>query len=251
MSINKRVKQLVELEGNPTKFSKKAIVSVQTIAHTINGDGQVKSDTLKAILEGYPNLNARWLLTGEGEMWMDGQAPNTILQFPNTTRQNQGSNNILIPIRAHAGYVVEYGQEKLPNALQSVIIPGITGEARTWEIEGTSMEPMIMEGDWVSGHRVASAQHMIGGNIYVLVTRSSGIHIKHAWLRGSRVYCQPANYTQEPYYIDAEDLVEIWDAKVRVTRNLLVPYPVAAVDKDQAAKWLLPVVRIEGPEEDK
>lgn len=144
MSIRERIKYLIELAGSQTKFARATDISVQTIAKFTSVEGHVRSDTLESILKSYPNLNARWLICGEGEIWMDGQAPNTILQFPNTTRQNQGSN-ILVPVRAYAGYVAEYTQEQLP-AAELVLIPGITGEARTWEIEGTSMEPIILEG---------------------------------------------------------------------------------------------------------
>ncbi len=155
MSIIQRIEFLIEIAGSQTKFAKAIDISVSTIAGLLNRGAQfARSDTLEAIVKGYPNLNARWLLTGEGEMWMDGQAPNTILQFPNTTRQNQGSNS-LVPVRAYAGYVAEYTQEQL-QAAEPVLIPGITGEARTWEIEGTSMEPIILEGDWISGNRVSS-----------------------------------------------------------------------------------------------
>lgn len=249
MSIADRINTLIELAGSQTKFARSANVSVQTIAKISNQGGFVRSDTLEAILNSYPNLNARWLLTGVGEIWEDGQAPNTILQFPNTTRQNQGSN-ILVPVRAYAGYVAEYTQEQL-QAAEPVLIPGITGEARTWEIEGTSMEPIILEGDWISGNRVNSLAEMMGGNIYILVTRSQGIHIKHSWPRGSRIYCQPSNYQQEGYYLDADDVLEIWDAKVRVTRNLLIPFPVTMTMDENMRKYLLPVVRIDRDEEGK
>jgi hypothetical protein len=249
MSIRERIKYLIELAGSQTKFARATDISVQTIAKFTSVEGHVRSDTLEAILNSYPNLNARWLLTGVGEIWEDGQAPNTILQFPNTTRQNQGSN-ILVPVRAFAGYVAEYTQEQL-QAAEPVLIPGITGEARTWEIEGTSMEPIILEGDWISGNRVNSLAEMMGGNIYILVTRSQGIHIKHSWPRGSRIYCQPSNYQQEGYYLDADDVLEIWDAKVRVTRNLLIPFPVTMTMDENMRKYLLPVVRIEGYAEEK
>lgn len=248
MSIIQRIEFLIEIAGSQTKFAKAIDISVSTIAGLLNRGAQfARSDTLEAIVKGYPNLNARWLLTGEGEMWLDGQVPNNkFLQFPNTTQQNQGSN-ILVPVRAYAGYVAEYTQEQL-QAAEPVLIPGITGEARTWEIEGTSMEPIILEGDWISGNRVNSLAEMMGGNIYIIVTRSQGIHIKHSWPRGSRIYCQPSNYQQEGYYLDAADVLEIWDAKVRITRNLLIPFPVTMTMDENMRKYLLPVVRIEADE---
>lgn len=246
MSIIQRVELLIDLAGSQTKFARAINISVHTIAGLINRGAQyVRSDTLDAILKGYPNLNARWLISGEGEMWMDGQAPK--LQFPNI-RQSQGDKNILVPIPAQAGYSPEWGQVADDREARRIIVPGVSGEARTWEVAGNSMEPIILEGDYVSGQRVASAQDITNGNIYVVVTRSQGIHIKHCSVRASRLYCVPANYTQQPYYIELEEVLEIWDARVRLTRNLLVPYPMPVAD-EKGVKWMLPVVRIEGPGE--
>ncbi len=96
-----------------------------------------------------------------------------------------------------------------------------------------------------------SLAEMMGGNIYILVTRSQGIHIKHSWPRGSRIYCQPSNYQQEGYYLDADDALEMWDANVRVTRNLLIPFPVTMTMDENMKRYLYPVVRIDRDEEGK
>jgi hypothetical protein len=93
VSVIDRITVLVELAGSKTKFARVVDLSVQTVTNMVNNSTSVRSDTLEAILKGYPNLSARWLLTGEGEMWTEEH-----IQFPiSTARQAQA--NLLVPVR--------------------------------------------------------------------------------------------------------------------------------------------------------
>ena len=72
-SISKRIKILAEHEGSQTKLANRAGLQNAAISRIINAEtSTLRSDTLAAILLAYPNLNARWLLTGQGEVWTDG-----------------------------------------------------------------------------------------------------------------------------------------------------------------------------------
>lgn len=72
MSISKRFEKLKTHEGSQTKLADKTGLTVALISRIINAGDQatVRSDTLEAIARAYPNLNTRWLLTGEGLMWL-------------------------------------------------------------------------------------------------------------------------------------------------------------------------------------
>ena len=72
MSISKRFEKLKTYEGSQTKLADKTGLTVALISRIINAGDQatVRSDTLEAIAKAYPNLNTRWLLTGEGSMWL-------------------------------------------------------------------------------------------------------------------------------------------------------------------------------------
>ena len=68
-----RIKILAEHEGSQTKLANRAGLQNAAISRIINAEtSTLRSDTLAAILLAYPNLNARWLLTGQGEVWTDG-----------------------------------------------------------------------------------------------------------------------------------------------------------------------------------
>lgn len=70
MSINERIKELIKLEKNLGAFSKKIGQYSGTISNMINRGTKPSATVLEAIAKTYSNLNARWLLTGNGQMWL-------------------------------------------------------------------------------------------------------------------------------------------------------------------------------------
>jgi transcriptional regulator with XRE-family HTH domain len=133
----------------------------------------------------------------------------------------KGRENILVPLAAQAGYAEEWTQDYINQHIRFVDVPGIAGEARTFEVSGDSMEPVLMHGDYVSCHRVGDLRDIREGKIHVLVTRQSGIHINTVQLMGSRAMCVPANQTA--YYLDYAEIIEIWEVKARITKSLMDP----------------------------
>lgn len=87
MSISERIKALSEFAGSQTKLANKAGVHNAVISRIINvNTTTIRSDTLEALTKVYPNLNARWLLTGKGKMWLD-QSEVAVLQEPDYASQ--------------------------------------------------------------------------------------------------------------------------------------------------------------------
>ena len=73
LAIGKRLELLIkELGENKNSFSKKIGLSNNvTIGRIINEDRSPSGDTLTRILQTFGNVNANWLLTGIGSMFMD------------------------------------------------------------------------------------------------------------------------------------------------------------------------------------
>lgn len=69
MSISQRIKVLCDFEGSQKNFALKTGIQRQTVNRIVKEDSGLRSDTLVAIFEAYPNLNMHWLMTGIGEMW--------------------------------------------------------------------------------------------------------------------------------------------------------------------------------------
>lgn len=71
--INDRLNRLITImEMNPTSFSDSVGVNVTVIFNIIKGRRSKPSyDLILKILRTYENLNAEWLIKGDGAMWND------------------------------------------------------------------------------------------------------------------------------------------------------------------------------------
>ena len=72
MTINQRFELLLKAEKiNQKKFGVKAGLSEKTVSNIINGRTKFpKSDFFQAIAKNYPHVNLRWMLLGEGDMYL-------------------------------------------------------------------------------------------------------------------------------------------------------------------------------------
>ena len=95
MSIAERIDKLCKSEGSQKTVAEKTGIKQGVLSAIINRGSQVRSDTLKAILKAYPTLNARWLITGQGEMW-DGPPPTGLKDIQPPAAPNQELFNQLL-----------------------------------------------------------------------------------------------------------------------------------------------------------
>lgn len=134
------------------------------------------------------------------------------------------SKNILVPIKAQAGYLENSSQERIDQNLIYVSIPGIRGEARTFEIDGDSMAPIIVHGDLVSGNKVEHPDLLKNKMIYVVVAPSFGIVAKYLERHKDGLHLISQDKENFPTIIcEYEDVKEIWEVKIRITTHLKMP----------------------------
>jgi transcriptional regulator with XRE-family HTH domain len=69
LSINERIFQILDYYGDTRyKFSKKSGISESSILNIYKANNKPSYDFIEKVLSVYEVVNARWLLTGEGEM---------------------------------------------------------------------------------------------------------------------------------------------------------------------------------------
>ncbi len=67
--IVKRLKEVIAYKGIDTlKFSEGTNFNLEELESILNGNIPVNESFLKSVLESYPEINANWLILGEGEM---------------------------------------------------------------------------------------------------------------------------------------------------------------------------------------
>ena len=71
MTIVERIKILSKNYGTQKAFSIKVGMSEAALSYLLkNIDSDPKSSTITAIVMAFPTLNPKWLLLGEGKMWL-------------------------------------------------------------------------------------------------------------------------------------------------------------------------------------
>jgi len=128
---------------------------------------------------------------------------------PGTTYGSR-SRNYLVPAGAHAGYPIEWTQEYMEQNAAKVVAPGIEGDARTFEVVGDSMQPVLFAGDYAICRPVPNPHETASGAIHVIVTKSTGIHIKYVHLAPGYMITASENREYQPYRIELDDILEIW-----------------------------------------
>ena len=75
-SVNERIKKIIQVKKmNKNSFSKRIEVPPQTIQNIVDGRQNKPSfDVLEKVISSFEDINAQWLLNGEGEM-LKSEAP--------------------------------------------------------------------------------------------------------------------------------------------------------------------------------
>jgi transcriptional regulator with XRE-family HTH domain len=194
-------------------------VSHNAISNYENGKFFPTADVLVKMCE-YFNVSADDLLLKD---LASGVESNVFEQISTT----EVSNNVWIVAEEQVQYARKWGK-KYARDLTYASIPEIEGEARTFEVWGNSMNPILLNGDYVVCTPCSLAE-VSAGQIYAIVvgeslTDAHPVKITYAQVEHGRVMCIPANgWEFTTYYLDAADVKEVWKAEMRITRNLSDP----------------------------
>ncbi len=130
---------------------------------------------------------------------------------------------VLVPVKAQAGYLSGYGDPEFIQGLNTYSIPGCDdGTYRIFEVAGDSMLDTLMPGDLVVARYVEDWRSMRSEEIYVIVS-SEGVVVKRVRnmldkARGIMIISD--NPVFDPDFVPVADLLEIWEVKAYISRNL-------------------------------
>ena len=158
----------------------------------------VQSVSLKVILkalESFPSVNANYILTGRGSMFLDEERQDVLIKtLPR------------IPYDAAAGIltdmvegVTEYGCERIP------VISAFPKYDFTIRVTGRSMEPYYFSGDEVACLRINESQFIQWGRVHVLDT-TQGVVIKRIYENGDSIRCASFNPEYPDFNVPKEDI---------------------------------------------
>ena len=224
-------------------------ISHTTIYHLKSGRNQPSAELLTKVVELVPNVDTRWLLTGEGKPYLqelnstsdftnsvhlisphsvEASTPNTPKPPQNPTLHSKDVNNIYnlhlyVPEAAHGGYAVGYadaGYHEL--GVQEIDLPGLPRPGRTFQVSGDSMEPIFSSGDYVVCGACGDFSEVKSGRVYVLVSATAGISVKYIRVASDYLIAVPANQRDySPTRYDLTEVREIWEVRWHLTRHFL------------------------------
>lgn len=143
--MEKRLLLFLQSEDmNPTKFADRIGVQRSSISHILSGRNKPSYDFLVRIMDGFPQLNAEWLLTGKGKMYKsDISVQPTLFDQLVVNKQDsisaeisegkqkqaipktstiENSQDINAERESPGEFVYKSKQEKIPSKIEKIII---------------------------------------------------------------------------------------------------------------------------------
>lgn len=145
-----------------------------------------------------------------------------------TVDGNERENIELVPVKASAGYLNGYGDPEYVAELPKFSLPMFNqGTYRAFEIKGDSMLP-LPSGSIIIGEYIENWHDIKPSQTYVVVSKEDGVvykRVAYKFKEEKGLKLVSDNKTYEPYWVNAEDIIEVWKAKAFISTELPEPSP--------------------------
>ncbi len=140
-----------------------------------------------------------------------------------TVDANDNENIELVPEKARAGYLEGYSDPQYIEQLPKFRLPFLPqGTYRAFEIKGDSMLP-LQPGSVVVGEYVADWLDVKNNETYIVVSQNEGIVYKRVLNNideNKTLILKSDNQAYPPYPIKIGEVVEMWNAKAFISKEL-------------------------------
>lgn len=145
-----------------------------------------------------------------------------------TVDQDDRENIELVPVKASAGYLNGYADPEYVKELPRFNLPMFNqGTYRAFEIKGDSMLP-LSSGSVIIGEYVENWHDIKSGQTYVVISKDDGVVYKRVgakYKEDKGLKLVSDNRVYEPYWVAADDILEVWKAKAFISTELPEPTP--------------------------
>jgi transcriptional regulator with XRE-family HTH domain len=126
-----------------------------------------------------------------------------------------------VPVKAAAGYLAGYADPEFIDELNTFTLPMLTGgNYRAFEIVGDSMLP-TPSGSVIVGEKVENLDDVKNNTACIVISRNEGIVYKRIQKNGrtrNKLTLVSDNPVFHPYMINAEEVLEMWQAQVVISK---------------------------------
>lgn len=170
MTISERLAQFIDYESRMTRnaFAAKAGIDPANFSKMLKGQQTITPATVRKISEAH-DLSMDWLLTGEGPMMLERNAPAPIINYKEGVPYY--NEDFMLGFE-------EIGAPDSENPDFLIRMPGYERATLWCNASGHSMEPEINNGDIIALQRVEDFSFLPFGDVYGFITANGMRTIK-------------------------------------------------------------------------
>lgn len=180
-------------------------------------------------------INSSYIVTGAGRPFI--KASDQSEPVPAKTREvvvvatQDTSGNTTVPLinhKAAATFVTGYQSQEWFEEQDSILLPSYMikeGQCYALQVSGDSMEPTLLQDDWVICRLLDTAdyRYLSDGEVYVVVSPQKGIQIKRLRNRLHQygvIRCLSDNPKHETFDIPESELLQVWKVEWHLRSHL-------------------------------
>lgn len=164
-------------------FAAKLGISASMVTEISKGRSSVGTSAIQNIVLQF-NIDAKWLLTGEGAMLQETDNKNALtskrtVEIARQVPHGSSEGIPLIPLDAVAGFPAESGGGVRLEDCERYVIPEFENKGANFliRVSGDSMVPLYYSGDLLACRKITDIRFFQWGTVYVLET-SQGVLVK-------------------------------------------------------------------------
>jgi phage repressor protein C with HTH and peptisase S24 domain len=172
-----RIKQYIDFKGvRVSVFEREIGMSNGSFASQLKNNKTIGVDKLENILKKYADINAEWLLTGQGSMLkLDIESEVEVEMRELENKKFDFQEIPLYNIQTVAGIVDLFDRNENQVPVDYIKIPKITECDGALYITGDSMYPLVKSGDIVVYKKINNPENnIIWGEMYVAYVQNDG-----------------------------------------------------------------------------
>lgn len=200
-----------ELNVTAYKLGKQLNLRPDIFYRIERGESKPSYDTLEEVIKLYPQINANWLIKGEGEMFLSSEPSQQ-------TSENNKKGNLIqqkgipyYPIEAFAGRTDFHFSDTPEFPTTKIYIPGFESCTAAISVAGDSMYPIYCSGDIIIIKEIQDLEIIIWGKAYVIITKDHRlIKYIHRHESSNFITLKSANQKYEPVDIKREKIIKLY-----------------------------------------
>lgn len=152
---------------------------------------------------------------------------NDVRVLPIIVNEKQEERITIVPVKASAGYLNGFSDPEFIEELPKFYLPFSEfsqGTHRAFQIQGESMKPIASD-SYILAEYLENWSWIQNGECYVLITKEDGIVYKRVFNHlnvTQSLELKSDNPEYETYFIDGNQLLEVWKAKAFLSFDLPV-----------------------------